>query len=170
MLFLAKSYVFPIVCLYESPNLQTVGCGVDFDPNTHIINLLDRKHSSKVYRVFWRGFGFIVLCSRYSAVWSIVILNWWHRYKYVIIYCYVVPTILLCLFVIVCRPKDASVVREFFRLDFSGFMISSILPPVPMQSARSLSSRWRTSSADLVLASLSYASTKRSRRCSLPER
>ena len=56
-----------------------------------------------------------------------------------IIYCYVVPTILLCMFVIVCRPKDASVVFEFLRLYFSGFMIFFTFLRVLMPLARSLS-------------------------------
>ena len=32
-------------------------------------------------------------------------------YKYVIITCFVIPTVLLCIFVFVCNPKDSLAVR-----------------------------------------------------------
>ena len=90
-----------------------------------------------------------------------------YRYKYVIIYCYVVPTILLCLFVIICRPKDASVVHSYFCLDSSGFMTFFISLHVHMQLVKSLSSYWRTLLVDLALVSLNYVNTRKSKKYSL---
>lgn len=93
------------------------------------------------------------------------------RYRYVIITCFVIPTLLLCLFVFVCTPKECVAVGIWQSwLTFSGSTISSSFPYDPMHSMKLWSWRSRISSADLVHAFSSCVGMKTLLECFPQER
>lgn len=65
---------------------------------------------SQVYGVFRGRSRALVLCARYRPVRLLLCCVLSPSYACVLLYCYALPTLLLCVFVVVSRPKNKMIV------------------------------------------------------------